>query len=164
MGTRYFSLVLPDGLIKEPVLYTLVRRFSLTPNVYRATVDDSNGWMVLSFEGGGENVDKAMLELKCRGAVVIEGGADIIEQKQAPKISAVKVRITIPEEKAAKPVLYDIIGDQEVVVNIRSADIDRRGGQVLLELLGSLAAIDSALDHCRSLGVSVEPIEGNVIE
>ena len=51
-----------------------------------------------------------------------------------------------------------------IVTNIRRANVTRDKGWVVLELDGTQEAIDSAIASVTSLGVRVDPIEGDVIE
>jgi len=51
-----------------------------------------------------------------------------------------------------------------VVTNIRSASVGEDIGIIALELDGTREAIDSAVAWFREQGVTVEPIEKNVIE
>jgi hypothetical protein len=96
MAERYFSITLPEGLVKEPVIYTLVKRYGLTVNVFRASVTSTSGWVVMNVTGDAGSIDSAALDLRCRGAIVREGGAELRELKTAPMVSGVRVRLVVP--------------------------------------------------------------------
>lgn len=164
MALRYISLTFPEGLVKEPIFYSLVKRSGLVANIFRAKVSPSSGWLVVSLEGDDESIDLALLELKGRGAMVTEGKEEIVEMEEPPVTPGVRVRLTTSKELVSEPILANLIVEFDVVVNIRHAKVDKKGGVVELEITGSLSAIDQAIDSLREKGVNVSPIEGNVIE
>jgi ABC-type methionine transport system ATPase subunit len=73
------KLTFPQHLIKEPVLFTMAKRYDVIPNIRRARVTDTVGEMVLELEGTEENLENGVKSLKEQGVEVelIEG--DIIE-------------------------------------------------------------------------------------
>lgn len=73
------KLTFPQQLIKEPVLFTMAKKFDVMPNIRRARVTDTVGEMILELEGKEENLEKGLKSLKEQGVVVelIEG--DIVE-------------------------------------------------------------------------------------
>jgi hypothetical protein len=164
MAERYFSITLPEGLVKEPVIYTLVKRYGLTVNVFRASVSPASGWLALNVIGDADKIDSATLDLRCRGAIVQEGGPELRELKTAPMVSGVRVRLVVPKERVKEPILSDMITTHDVIINIRQARIDEEQGILDVEITGSLSAIDMAMDTLKKQGVKVEPIEKTVIE
>jgi L-aspartate semialdehyde sulfurtransferase ferredoxin len=42
-------------LVKEPILYNLVKDFDLVPSVRRADVSRSEAWIILELAGGSED-------------------------------------------------------------------------------------------------------------
>ena len=164
MQERYFTLFFPEDLVREPLLYSLVRRFGLVPQVFRASVTGTGGWLVISLKGEKEAIETSMLELKCRGAQVIEGDSSIIDISEPPKTSSVRIRLTIPQTKVTEPIYSDIIKKHDVVMNIRQARIDAEQGLIDMEMTGTLESIDDAIDWMKTQGIGVDPIEGNVIE
>ena len=164
MGKRYISITFPEGLVKEPIFYSLVKRSGLVANIFRAEVSPTSGWLVVSLDGDEESIDLALLDFTGRGAMIVEGGEEILEMKNPPSTPGVRVRITTPQNMIAEPILAELITKFNVVVNIRHAKVDKEGGVVDLEISGELSAIDQAIDSLREKGVAVAPIEGNVIE
>lgn len=164
MAERYLSVTLPDGLVKEPVIYTLVKRYGLTVNVFRASVTSTSGWVEMSVTGDADKIDSATLDLRCRGAIVQEGGAELLKAKSAPMVSGVRVRLIVPKERVKEPILSDMITTHDVIINIRQARIDEEQGVLDVEITGSLSSIDTAMDTLKKRGVRVEPIEKTVIE
>ncbi len=73
------KLTFPQHLIKEPVIFTMAKKYDVMPNIRRARVTETVGEMVLEIEGTEENLEKGIRSLKDQGINVelIEG--DIIE-------------------------------------------------------------------------------------
>lgn len=164
MSARYFSILFPEGIVKEPVIYSLVRRYGLVTNIYRASVTAEGGWMVASLEGRDEDIDAAMMDLKCRGAFPREGDESLLSIQDPPHFSAIRVRIYIPKDKVGEPLLSDIIAGHDIVINVRQADIGEEHGKMEMEISGTLDSIDKAVEEIKKRGAMVNPIEGNVIE
>jgi ABC-type methionine transport system ATPase subunit len=76
---RRVKLTFPQSLIKEPIIFTMAKKYDVMPNIRRARVTDTVGEMVLELEGSEENIDKGIECLRGQGIEVelIEG--DIIE-------------------------------------------------------------------------------------
>ena len=75
-----------------------------------------------------------------------------------------KVHVSFPPEKVTEAVIYQIGHEYKVVTNIRKADVTDRTGWIDLELSGEAAEIERAVEGLKKKGVSVDPIERNVIE
>lgn len=71
-------LVFPEELVREPVLAQLTRRFEVEPNIRRASVEASSGWIVCELAGLPEAVDSAVRWLEERG-VSVERLGDVVE-------------------------------------------------------------------------------------
>lgn len=63
-------LVFPKHLIREPVIFTMAKKYDVMPNISRARVTDTVGEMVLELEGTEEGVGKGIQSLKDQGIVV----------------------------------------------------------------------------------------------
>ncbi|MCI0470007.1 MAG: NIL domain-containing protein [Nitrospirae bacterium] len=76
---RRVRLTFPQRLIKEPVIFTMAKRYDVMPNIRRARVTETVGEMVLEIDGTEENLAKGIQMLKDEGVEVelIEG--DIVE-------------------------------------------------------------------------------------
>ncbi|MGK7344422.1 MAG: NIL domain-containing protein [Candidatus Nitrospinota bacterium M3_3B_026] len=164
MSERYFSILFPEGIVREPVIYSLVKRYGLTTNIYRASVTAAGGWILASIVGPGDVIDSAILDIKCRGGLPHEGDRSILSMKSPPRLSAIKVRLSIPADRVEEPTISEMIKDFDVVINIRQADIGPDSGVMEMEISGALEAIDRAVDFIKKKGIDVSPIEGNVIE
>lgn len=77
--TKRVKLTFPPELIKEPVVFTMAKKFDVMPNIRRARVTESVGEIILELEGNEENLEKGIQSLIKQGVTVelIEG--DIIE-------------------------------------------------------------------------------------
>ncbi len=76
---RRVKLTFPQHLIKEPVIFTMAKKFDVMPNIRRARVTETVGEMVLELDGAEDNLEKGIQFLRDQGIEVelIEG--DIIE-------------------------------------------------------------------------------------
>jgi hypothetical protein len=69
-----------------------------------------------------------------------------------------------PPRLIKEPLLWKLAHKFKVVTNIRQASVTDEIGIVSLELDGKRADIKAAIKWLEKLGVSVEPVEINVIE
>jgi L-aspartate semialdehyde sulfurtransferase ferredoxin len=69
------KLTFPQHLIKEPVIFTMAKKYDVMPNIRRARVTETMGEMVLELEGTEENLGKGIKSLEGQGIKVelIEG-------------------------------------------------------------------------------------------
>jgi ABC-type methionine transport system ATPase subunit len=72
--------------------------------------------------------------------------------------------LSYPRELIKEPLLYQLVKKFDLVFNIRGASVSEEMGLVALEFEGTSDQIERALTWLRSAGVTVEPIEKNVIE
>jgi ABC-type methionine transport system ATPase subunit len=75
-----------------------------------------------------------------------------------------KFYLTYPKKLVKEPLIYWVAKKFDLVFNIRSASVSEEIGIIALELDGTAAEIDRAVAWFREQGVTVEPIEKNVIE
>jgi ABC-type methionine transport system ATPase subunit len=73
------KLTFPQHLIKEPVIFTLAKKYDVMPNIRRARVTETVGEMVLELEGTGDNLKKSIQSLKDQGVDVELVEGDIVE-------------------------------------------------------------------------------------
>jgi ABC-type methionine transport system ATPase subunit len=78
MKTRV-KLTFPQDLIKEPVIFTMAKKFNIIPNIRRARVTETVGEMVLELDGSDENVEKGIESIKQQGVDVELVEGDILE-------------------------------------------------------------------------------------
>lgn len=75
-----------------------------------------------------------------------------------------KFYLTYPPLLVKEPILYLLTKKFNVVTNIRGANISNDMGLLALEIEGAQEEIDQSVSWLREQGVTVEPIEKNVIE
>lgn len=76
---RRVKLTFPQQLIKEPVIFSMAKKYDIMPNIRRARVTDTVGEMVLELEGTEENLKKGIDSIKQQGVVVELAEGDIVE-------------------------------------------------------------------------------------
>jgi ABC-type methionine transport system ATPase subunit len=73
------KLTFPQQLIKEPVIFTMAKQFSVMPNIRRARVTETLGEMILELEGDEEDLEKGLGWLREKGIQVETVEGDIVE-------------------------------------------------------------------------------------
>jgi L-aspartate semialdehyde sulfurtransferase ferredoxin len=76
-------------------------------------------------------------------------------------VSTARLHLTFPEHLISEPVIHRMGRDFELVTNIRRANIEDRGGWVILEVDGDDAAIARAVAWLAEQGLQVDRIEGD---
>lgn len=84
----------------------------------------------------------------------IAGGADISR----------KVWLTFKKTEVQRPLIWEVAQKFKVVTNIRQASVSNEIGIVGLELSGEKDEVWHAIEFFTKNGVTVEPIELNVVE
>ncbi len=75
-----------------------------------------------------------------------------------------KLYLTYPKKLVREPLIYQMSRKFDLVFNVRQASVSEEIGIIALELDGPEDVIDAAIAWFRAQGVTVEPIEKNVIE
>lgn len=70
MTKKRIKLTFPQDLIKEPVIFTMAKKFDVMPNIRRAKVTEGVGEVVLELEGTEKKLDEGIAYLKERGVKV----------------------------------------------------------------------------------------------
>jgi ABC-type methionine transport system ATPase subunit len=75
MAKKRVKLTFPQDLIKEPVIFTMAKKFDVMPNIRRARVAEGVGEVVLELEGAENKLEEGIAYLKERGVKVepVEG-------------------------------------------------------------------------------------------
>jgi ABC-type methionine transport system ATPase subunit len=76
---KRIKLTFPQDLIKEPVIFTMAKKYNIIPNIRRARVTETVGEMILELDGSDENVEKGIESLKHQGVAVELVEGDILE-------------------------------------------------------------------------------------
>jgi L-aspartate semialdehyde sulfurtransferase ferredoxin len=69
----------PEELVDRPMIYEVVKRFDVVPNIRRANVETNTGWMILELNGAQEPLDAAIAYLEAVGCTVNTMEGDVIE-------------------------------------------------------------------------------------
>ena len=72
--------------------------------------------------------------------------------------------LSYPRVLIKEPILYQLVKKFDLVFNIRGASVSEDMGLVAVEFEGTQEQIERALEWLRHTGVTVEPIEKNIIE
>jgi ABC-type methionine transport system ATPase subunit len=70
MATKRIKLTFPQDLIKEPVIFTMAKKFDVMPNIRRAKVSENMGEVVLELEGSEKSLEAGIAYLRERGVKV----------------------------------------------------------------------------------------------
>jgi len=79
MANQMIHLVFPQDLIKKPVIYTMAKKYNVTPNIRRAKITATVGEVTLELSGTKESLDKARAYLEKTGVKVEPVVGDIVE-------------------------------------------------------------------------------------
>ena len=82
----------------------------------------------------------------------------------APRSTRARIYLTYPPHLIKEPLIYELGKQFALRTNIRGANVSETMGLVALEVEGTRAEIDRGIAWLRERGVTVEPIEKNVIE
>jgi molybdopterin converting factor small subunit len=82
----------------------------------------------------------------------------------SPAQVARKVWLTFTEDLVEEPLIWQVAQKFKVVTNIRQASISKHIGLVGLELSGEEHEVAKAIEFFAKKGVSVEPVEQDVVE
>lgn len=75
-----------------------------------------------------------------------------------------RLRLTFPPALIQEPILYRLVKDFDIVINIRRADVKADYGWVVLELdAPEEATLQRGVKWLKSKGVQVDPIERDVV-
>ena len=70
IAKKRVTLVFPQDQIKEPVVFTMAKKYNIIPNIRRARVTESVGEMTLELEGDEKDLEKGIKYLESRGLKV----------------------------------------------------------------------------------------------
>jgi ABC-type methionine transport system ATPase subunit len=78
-------------------------------------------------------------------------------------MARMRVRLTFPPERIREPLIYHLVKDFDIVTNIRRADVKSDHGWVALELEADEERLQQGIAWLKAKGVTVDPIEHDVI-
>ncbi len=68
----------PEELVERPMIYELVKRFDVVPNIRRANVEAHSGWVILELSGAPEARATAIEYLEGLGCSVNRMEGDVV--------------------------------------------------------------------------------------
>jgi ABC-type methionine transport system ATPase subunit len=68
----------PEELVERPMIYELVKRFDVVPNVRRANVESHSGWVILELSGDPDARAAAIAYLEELGCSVNRMEGDVV--------------------------------------------------------------------------------------
>jgi L-aspartate semialdehyde sulfurtransferase ferredoxin len=68
----------PEELVERPMIYELVKRFDVVPNIRRANVEAHSGWVILELSGAPDARDQAIAYLEELGCAVNRMEGDVV--------------------------------------------------------------------------------------
>ena len=75
-----------------------------------------------------------------------------------------RVRLTFPSRLIQQPIIYRLVKDFDIVINIRRAEVKEDYGWVALELAATDETIlERGVAWLEATGVQVDPIERDVV-
>jgi ABC-type methionine transport system ATPase subunit len=78
MARKQVTLIFPQHLIKEPVIYMMSKEYDIIPNIRRARVTENVGEVTLELEGSEEGLKKAVQFLEKKGVKVEPVVGDVV--------------------------------------------------------------------------------------
>ena len=78
-------------------------------------------------------------------------------------MARMRVRLTFPSALIQEPIVYRLVKDYDIVINIRRADVKADHGWMALELEGDEKALERGVKWLKDKGVQVDPIERDVV-
>jgi ABC-type methionine transport system ATPase subunit len=75
-------------------------------------------------------------------------------------VATAHLHLTFPPELVSQPILHRLGAEFDLVTNIRRANIEERGGWIIVEVQGEQDRIAAATAWLDEQGVHVDRIEG----
>ncbi len=74
MAIRKLRLVYPPSLLREPIVYQLIRRFDLQVNILLARIELEEGWLEVELNGPAPLLDESESWLREQGIDIQPAG------------------------------------------------------------------------------------------
>ena len=68
----------PEELVERPMIYELVKRYDVIPNIRRANVESHSGWVILELSGAPQARNEAIAYLEGLGCAVNRMEGDVV--------------------------------------------------------------------------------------
>jgi ABC-type methionine transport system ATPase subunit len=76
--TRLF-VSFPEELVDRPMIYEVVKKFEVVPNIRRANVEAHSGWIILELAGETPQLEAAVSYFEDVGCTVNRMEGDVLE-------------------------------------------------------------------------------------
>ncbi len=78
-------------------------------------------------------------------------------------MNMIRLQLIYPEDKIKEPVICRVCKNFDVILNIRTAKVTVEVGILTVEIDGDEEEIERAIEYIKSAGVSVSPVEGDIM-
>jgi ABC-type methionine transport system ATPase subunit len=78
-------------------------------------------------------------------------------------MARMRVRLTFPPALIQQPIVYRLVKDFDIVINIRRADVKADHGWMALELEADERTLERGVKWLKDKGVQVDPIERDIV-
>jgi hypothetical protein len=68
----------PEDLVDRPMIYEVIKKFDVVPNIRRANVEANSGWIIFQLTGRHDVVDAVVSYLEGLGCTVNRMEGDIV--------------------------------------------------------------------------------------
>ena len=72
------KLTFPESLVRQPVVAMLVKDFDVIPDIRRADISDSVGWIICELDGDAAQIEAAVAWLRTEG-IGVDLLGDVLE-------------------------------------------------------------------------------------
>jgi hypothetical protein len=69
----------PEELVDRPMVYEIITRYGVVPNIRRAAVEAHSGWTILELTGDQDALDASIAYLEGLGCTVNRMEGDVLE-------------------------------------------------------------------------------------
>ena len=79
MSSLRLFVSFPEELVDRPLVYEIIKKFDVVPNIRRANVEGHSGWLILEVNGEQSQLDGAIAYFEGLGYTVNRMEGDVLE-------------------------------------------------------------------------------------
>ena len=79
MSSLRLFVSFPEELVDRPLVYEIIKKFDVVPNIRRANVEGHSGWLILEVNGEQSQLDGAIGYFEGLGCTVNRMEGDVLE-------------------------------------------------------------------------------------
>ena len=79
MSSLRLFVSFPEELVDRPLVYEIIKKFDVVPNIRRANVEGHSGWLILEGNGDQSQLDGAIEYFEGLGCTVNRMEGDVLE-------------------------------------------------------------------------------------